>query len=152
MALEKILQSVQGAFAVPKDHVLDVGHECKLAVGNQLGKPPRGFDRRAAGPINVVAGARKNQCWHCYSRRIAECVPGTACLVMVAVLLGTGLPLPERVGNFLGRGVTTYGDGPTAAPTFGQFVGGVGTGPNAIPAFANIDPPRMFQVQVRFIF
>ena len=55
-------------------------------------------------------------------------------------------------GNFLGRGVTTYGDAATAAPTFGQFVGGVGTATNAIPAFANIDPPRMFQLQARFIF
>ncbi len=55
-------------------------------------------------------------------------------------------------GNFLGRGVTTYGDGAVAAPTFGQFVGGVGTATNAIPAFANIDPPRMFQIQARFTF
>src|SRR5689334_20970153 len=55
-------------------------------------------------------------------------------------------------GNFLGRGVTTYGDTVVAAPTFGQFVGGVGTATNAIPAFANIDPPRMFQIQARFTF
>jgi len=55
-------------------------------------------------------------------------------------------------GNFLGRGVTTYGDGAIPAPTFGQFVGGVGTATNAIPAFANIDPPRMFQLQARFVF
>jgi hypothetical protein len=55
-------------------------------------------------------------------------------------------------GNFLGRGVTTYGDAATPATTFGQFVGGVGTSSNAIPAFANIDPPRMFQVQVRLVF
>lgn len=55
-------------------------------------------------------------------------------------------------GNFLGRGVTTYGDGTTPATTFGQFVGGVGTATNAIPAFANIDPPRMFQLQARFVF
>jgi TonB-dependent receptor-like protein len=55
-------------------------------------------------------------------------------------------------GNFLGRGVTTYGDTAVAAPTFGQFVGGVGTATNAIPAFANIDPPRMFQVQAQFTF
>jgi len=48
--------------------------------------------------------------------------------------------------------VTVYGDTATAAPTFGQFVGGVGTSANAIPAFANIDPPRMFQVQARFVF
>ena len=55
-------------------------------------------------------------------------------------------------GNYLGRGVTVYGDALTAAPTFGQFVGGVGTATNAIPAFANIDPPRMFQLQARFTF
>jgi hypothetical protein len=55
-------------------------------------------------------------------------------------------------GNFLGRGVTTYGDATIPAPSFGQFVGGVGTAANAIPAFANIDPPRMFQLQARFIF
>jgi hypothetical protein len=54
-------------------------------------------------------------------------------------------------GNFLGRGQTTYGDTGTASPTFGQFVA-VGTATNAIPAFANIDPPRMFQLQVRFVF
>ena len=55
-------------------------------------------------------------------------------------------------GNFLGRGVTTFGTGTTAAATFGQFVSNVGTAPNAIPAFANIDPPRMFQLQARFVF
>jgi hypothetical protein len=55
-------------------------------------------------------------------------------------------------GNFLARGVTLYGNGATPADTFGQFVGGVGTAANAIPAFANIDPPRMFQLQARLIF
>jgi hypothetical protein len=55
-------------------------------------------------------------------------------------------------GNFLGRGVTVYGNTEVPNPTFGQFVGGVGTSPVAIPAFANIDPPRMFQLQGRFIF
>jgi hypothetical protein len=54
-------------------------------------------------------------------------------------------------GNFLGRGQTTYGDTGTPNPTFGQLAA-VGTGTNAIPAFANVDPPRMFQLQVRFIF
>lgn len=54
--------------------------------------------------------------------------------------------------NMLGRGVTVYGDTGTAATTFGQFVGGVGTSTNAIPTFANIDPPRMFQLQARFVF
>lgn len=54
-------------------------------------------------------------------------------------------------GNFLGRGQTIYGDGASPAPTFGQFVA-VGNAATAIPAFANIDPPRMFQLQVRFLF
>jgi hypothetical protein len=52
--------------------------------------------------------------------------------------------------NLLARGVTTYGDGVAAAPTFGQFAGNATT--TAIPAFANIDPPRMFQFQARFMF
>lgn len=54
-------------------------------------------------------------------------------------------------GNYLGRGQTIYGDTLTPNPTFGQLVA-VGTATNAIPAFANIDPPRMFQLQARFIF
>jgi hypothetical protein len=54
-------------------------------------------------------------------------------------------------GNFLGRGQTVYGDTATINPTFGQFVA-AGTAATAIPAFANIDPPRMFQIQARFIF
>ena len=54
-------------------------------------------------------------------------------------------------GNFLGRGQTVYGDTATPNPTFGQFVA-VGTAATAIPAFANIDPPRMLQLQVRFMF
>jgi hypothetical protein len=54
-------------------------------------------------------------------------------------------------GNFLGRGQTIYGDAATPSTTFGQFVA-VGSATNAIPAFANIDPPRMFQFQARFVF
>jgi Carboxypeptidase regulatory-like domain/TonB dependent receptor-like, beta-barrel len=54
-------------------------------------------------------------------------------------------------GNFLGRGQTIYGDTATPNPTFGQFVA-VGAATNAIPAFANIDPPRMFQMQIRLFF
>jgi hypothetical protein len=55
-------------------------------------------------------------------------------------------------GNFLGRGVTVFGFTETPNATFGQFVQNVGSSPNAIPAFANIDPPRMFQVQAKFVF
>jgi len=54
-------------------------------------------------------------------------------------------------GNYLGRGQTVYGDTPVPNPTFGQLVA-VGTATNAIPAFANVDPPRMFQLQLRFQF
>jgi hypothetical protein len=54
-------------------------------------------------------------------------------------------------GNYLGRGQTTYGDTGVVNDTFGQLAS-VGTATNAIPAFANIDPPRMFQLQVRFLF
>ncbi len=54
-------------------------------------------------------------------------------------------------GNYLGRGQTIYGDAATPSTTFGQLVA-AGTATNALPAFANVDPPRMFQLQVRFIF
>ena len=54
-------------------------------------------------------------------------------------------------GNYLGRGQTVYGDTATPNPTFGQLVA-AGTATNVIPAFANIDPPRMYQVQIRYIF
>jgi hypothetical protein len=54
-------------------------------------------------------------------------------------------------GNILGRAQTIYGDTAAPNPTFGQLVA-AGTAANAIPALANIDPPRMFQFQVRFLF
>jgi carboxypeptidase family protein/TonB-dependent receptor-like protein len=54
-------------------------------------------------------------------------------------------------GNILGRAQTTYGDTTTVNPTFGQVVAATSAA-NALPALANIDPPRMFQFQVRFVF
>ena len=54
-------------------------------------------------------------------------------------------------GNILGRAQTIYGDLAAVNSTFGQLVS-AGTATNAIPALANIDPPRMFQFQVRFTF
>jgi hypothetical protein len=54
-------------------------------------------------------------------------------------------------GNYLGRAQTVYGDTGTPNSTFGQLAA-AGTTATAIPAFANVDPPRMFQLQVRFIF
>ena len=54
--------------------------------------------------------------------------------------------------NMLGRGVTVYGNGATVNPAFGQFAPVAAADIFAIPAFANIDPPRMFQLQARFSF
>jgi outer membrane receptor protein involved in Fe transport len=54
-------------------------------------------------------------------------------------------------GNLLGRAQTVYGDTAVVNPTFGQLVA-VGTATSAIPSLANIDPPRMFQLQVRYLF
>ncbi len=53
--------------------------------------------------------------------------------------------------NILGRAQTTYGDAATVNSTFGQVVA-AGTATNALPALANIDPARMWQFQVRFLF
>ncbi len=54
-------------------------------------------------------------------------------------------------GNMLGRAQTIYGDTLTVNPTFSQLVT-AGTATNALPSLANIDPPRMLQFQVRFLF
>jgi Carboxypeptidase regulatory-like domain/TonB dependent receptor len=54
-------------------------------------------------------------------------------------------------GNYLGRGQTVYGNAEAPVNTFGQLVA-VGNAATAIPAFANVDPPRMFQLQARVIF
>ncbi len=54
-------------------------------------------------------------------------------------------------GNLLGRAQTIYGDTGTPNATFGQLVA-VGSATNALPSLANIDPPRMVQLQVRYIF
>jgi hypothetical protein len=53
--------------------------------------------------------------------------------------------------NILGRGQTIYGDTGTPNPTFGQIVS-VGSTASALPALANIDPPRMVQFQARYQF
>jgi len=53
--------------------------------------------------------------------------------------------------NILGRAQTIYGDAGVASPTFGQIVA-AGTAANALPALANIDPPRMVQFQARYQF
>lgn len=60
-------------------------------------------------------------------------------------------------GNYLGRGVTVYGNGATPNADFGWLTSTfttptAATATNAIPAFANVDPPRMFQLQARFLF
>jgi outer membrane receptor protein involved in Fe transport len=53
--------------------------------------------------------------------------------------------------SVLGRAQTAYGDTGTANPTFGQLVTANGV-TIALPGLANIDTPRMFQVQARFSF
>ncbi len=53
--------------------------------------------------------------------------------------------------NILGRAQTVYGDTTAVNSTFGQIVA-AGAASNALPALANIDPPRMFQLQARFMF
>jgi hypothetical protein len=53
---------------------------------------------------------------------------------------------------FHGGSSSVYGDTGTPLPTFGQFATVTAGQTIAIPAFANIDPPRMVQVQVRFVF
>jgi hypothetical protein len=54
-------------------------------------------------------------------------------------------------GNYLGRGQQTWGNGETPNATFGALASVPSTGV-AIPAFANVDPPRMFQLQARLLF
>lgn len=54
-------------------------------------------------------------------------------------------------GNYLGRGQTVYGNGATPNATFGQLVA-AGSSTTALPAFANVDPPRMFQISARLAF
>src|SRR5262245_53732003 len=51
--------------------------------------------------------------------------------------------------NLLGRAQTIYGDGAAPNATFGQLVA-PGVAASAQPSLANIDPPRMFQLQARF--
>jgi len=55
-------------------------------------------------------------------------------------------------GNILGRAQTTYGDTAVVNPTFGQVAAVPANATNALPTLANIDPARMFQLQVRFQF
>ena len=89
---------------------------------------------------------------------------GTA-IYDVAVFVEDRIPVSERTSillrlegfnvfnraNILGRAQTVYGNTGTPNPTFGQLAP-VGTATNAIPALANIDQPRTFQLQLRFIF
>jgi len=55
-------------------------------------------------------------------------------------------------GNILGRAQTVYGDTSTVNPTFGQVASLNTAQTNALPTLANIDPPRTFQIQIRYIF
>ena len=82
---------------------------------------------------------------------VAAYVEGTIRIGAQAVILRLeGFNLFNR-GNYLGRAQTVYGNGDTPSNTFGQLVA-VGTASTAIPALANVDNPRMFQVSARFAF
>ena len=75
---------------------------------------------------------------------------------LVASTQGTGMGGMTSMqtmyhGNLLGRAQTIYGDTTTVNPTFGQVVAATSAA-NALPSLANIDPPRMFQFQVRYSF
>jgi hypothetical protein len=52
--------------------------------------------------------------------------------------------------NMIGRAQTVYGNTDTPNPTFGQLV--AASSANALPSLSNIDPPRMFQIQLRYVF
>ena len=54
-------------------------------------------------------------------------------------------------GNYLGRGQTIYGNAEAPVSTFGQLAA-AGTADTVVPAFANVDPPRMFQFSARLAF
>jgi hypothetical protein len=53
--------------------------------------------------------------------------------------------------NIPGRAQTIYGDTGRLNATFGQIVA-AGSAASALPSPATIDPPRMFQFQLRFVF
>ena len=70
------------------------------------------------------------------------------------MLRGEGFNMLNH-GNYLARGVTTYGNVNNFANSdFGLFTSTFSDASKtlALPAFANIDPPRMFQFQARFTF
>jgi hypothetical protein len=86
----------------------------------------------------------------------------------ISIYVQNRIPLGERAAltlrlegfnltnhsNMLARGVTVYGNGALPNADFGWFTNVFtdATRTAALPAFANIDPPRMFQMQARFSF
>ena len=63
-----------------------------------------------------------------------------------------GSMLMNMAANMLGLGNAATPLGLRAMRDLERLNPHPGTATNAIPAFANIDPPRMFQLQARFIF
>jgi len=98
--------------------------------------------------VQVVApnGCYVREHWHSRNEEILFCFEGRGTILFRM----EGFNLFNH-GNILGRAQTTYGDSATVNPTFGEVVA-VGTAANALPALANIDPPRMVQFQVRYLF
>jgi hypothetical protein len=67
------------------------------------------------------------------------------------VLRAEGFNLLDHA-DLLGRAINTYGDTATPLATFGQFASAPAGTTVAIPAFANINPPRMVQLIFRVVF
>lgn len=128
----------------------------------------------SARPFNATTGADNNGDGANNDRPVVNgvVIPKSAFLGTatseVAIFVENRIRFTERVslllrfegfnlfnhGNYLGRGVTVYGNDPAPASTFGWFTPAtaIGTDGHAIPAFANVDPPRVFQVQARLVF
>ena len=148
MELLQTLPATNGMAFVIVQH-LDPHHASRLAslLGRVTQMPVLELTGRVHPKPDTVYVQPPNKCVICKDGTLSL-IKRTERMNVLLRLEGSNL---FNHGNFLGRGQTVYGDTGTASPTFGQFVA-VGTATNAIPAFANIDPPRMFQLQARFVF
>src|SRR5918995_1729766 len=95
MPFQKILQRGDGPGAVPKCHVFYLGDKSQLCDWNQPCQLLSSADRRAAAAIDIICRAAKNQGRHFDLFRIAQRVPRSSRVVMIAKLFGTGLPFPK---------------------------------------------------------
>jgi hypothetical protein len=153
--------------------VVDQRHRAVITVNYQL---PANFmvgtvtQLASARPFNAVTGVDNNGDGANNDRPVIDgtVLPKSAFRGTgtqdVAVFVENRLPLASgnlllraevfnlfNHANILGRAQTNYGNTSVVNPTFGQVVS-AGTATNAIPALANIDPSRTFQLQLRYLF